>query len=141
MWRVIRAYLLYTWGGLHRYFGNLNNLPREHERAVHYFTRAYDVNPAMREARLARAVILWRELERIKEALLDFDALIQEDPAYGAALLNRALVYQQAGDYQRALDDLESYLALPPDRDYRDLAERIEPLLRDLVQHDHRQDS
>lgn len=134
MWRVIRAYLLYTWGGLHRYFGNLNNIPHEHERAVHYFTRAYNVNPAMREARLARAVILWRELERIEEALLDLDALLQEDPTYGAALLNRALVYQQTGNYRRALHDLEDYLALPPDRDYRDLAERIEPLLRDLAQ-------
>ncbi len=134
MWRVIRAYLLYTWGGLHRYFGNLNNIPHEHERAVHYFTRAYEVNPAMREARLARAVILWRELERIEEALRDLDALLQEDPTYGAALLNRALVYQQTGNYRRALHDLEDYLALPPDRDYRDLAERIEPLLRDLVQ-------
>lgn len=134
MWRVIRAYLLYTWGGLHRYFGNLNNIPHEHERAVHYFTRAYDVNPAMREARLARAVILWRELERIEEALRDLDALLQEDPTYGAALLNRALVYQQTGNYRRALHDLEDYLALPPDRDYRDLAERIEPLLRDLAQ-------
>lgn len=134
MWRVIRAYLLYTWGGLHRYFGNLNNIPHEHERAVHYFTRAYEVNPAMREARLARAVILWREFERIDQALSDLDALLQEDPTYGAALLNRALVYQQTGNYRRALHDLEDYLALPPDRDYRDLAERIEPLLRDLVQ-------
>ncbi|MFW6068954.1 MAG: tetratricopeptide repeat protein [Chloroflexota bacterium] len=131
---MIRAYLLYTWGGLHRYFGNLNNIPHEHERAVHYFTRAHDVNPAMREARLARAVILWRELDRIEEALRDLDALLQDDPTYGAALLNRALVYQQTGNYRRALHDLEDYLALPPDRDYRDLAERIEPLLRDLAQ-------
>lgn len=134
MWRVIRAYLLYTWGGLHRYFGNLNSMPREHERAVHYFTRAYNVNPAMREARLARAVILWRELERIDEALHDLDALLYDDPKYRPALLNRALVYQQTGDYQLALTDLETYLSLPPDRDYRDLAERIEPLLRDLAQ-------
>lgn|SRR5690554_17995 len=134
MWRVIRAYLLYTWGGLHRYFGNLNSIPHEHERAVHYFTRAYNVNPAMREARLARAVILWRELERIDEALHDLDALLHDDPKYRPALLNRALVYQQTGDYQQALTDLETYLSLPPDRDYRDLAERIEPLLRDLAQ-------
>jgi len=134
MWAVIRAYLLYTWGGLHRYFGNLNNMPREHERAVHYFSRAYQVNPAMHEARFARAVILWREMERVEDALADFDALLEQDPAHGGALLNRALVYQQIGAYRRALRDLQSYLALPADQEYRDLAERLEPLLQDLIQ-------
>ena len=136
MWRVVKAYLLYTWGGLHRYFGNQNNIPREHERAVHYFTRAYDVNPAMHQARLARAVILWREMERIDEALADFDALLQQDPNYGPALLNRALIYQQVGKYKKALTDLQAYLDLPSDPEYHDLAERLEPLLNDLAQ-DH----
>lgn len=133
MWRVIKATLLYTWGGLHRYFGNHNNMPGEYARAVHYFTRAYEANPAMKEARLARAVLLWREMERTEDALVDFDALIAADPGYSAALLNRALIYQQTGDYGRALDDLQQYLALQVDDEYRDLAERMEPLLRDLV--------
>lgn len=134
MWRVIKSYLLYTWGGLHRYFGNHNNMPGEHKRAIHYFTRAYEVNPNMQEALLARAIILWREMERIGEALIDLDALIAVDPDYGAALLNRALLYQQTGSYERALADLQQYLSLPRDDEYRDLAERMEPLLRDLVE-------
>lgn len=134
MWRVIKAYLLYTWGGLHRYFGNQNNLPAEHERAIHYFTRAYEANPAMQEARLARAVILWREMERMDEALADFDALLADDPQCAPALLNRALLLQQTGRYVHALEDLERYLALPLDDEYRDLALRIEPLLRDLAE-------
>ena len=79
MWRAIRAYLLYTWGGLHRYFGNLNSIPREHERAVHYFTRAYQVNPAMHEAVFARAVILWREMDRLDDALADLLARLHGD--------------------------------------------------------------
>ena len=133
MWRVFKAYLLYTWGGLHRYFGNLNNIPHEHERAVHYFTRAYNLNPAMHQARFARAVILWREMERVEEALADFDALLQQDSAYAPALLNRALVYQQIGKYEEALADLQTYLALPPGDQFRDVAQRLEPLLRDLI--------
>lgn len=137
MWRIIRSYLLYTWGGLHRYFGNHNNLPGEHERAVHYFTRAYEVNPNMQEALLARAIILWREMERIDEALNDLDSLITADPNYGAALLNRALVYQQTGNYEQALSDLQQYLSVPREDEYRDLAERMEPLLRDLVDEEH----
>lgn len=133
MWRVIRAYLLYTWGGLHRYFGNLNSIPHEHQRAVHYFTRAYELNPAMHQARFARAVILWREMERLDDALDDFNALLEQDPTYGPALLNRALIHQQTGAYARALADIQKYLSLPPDPEYRDLAERLEPLLRELL--------
>jgi tetratricopeptide (TPR) repeat protein len=137
MWRTIKSYLLYTWGGLHRYFGNHNNLPGEHERAIHYFTRAYEANPKMQEALLARAIILWREMERIDEALNDLDSLIAVDPSYGAALLNRALVYQQTGHYEQALSDLQQYLSVPRQDEYRDLAERMEPLLRDLAEEEH----
>ena len=133
MWRAIRAYLLYTWGGLHRYFGNLNSISREHERAVHYFTRAHQVNPAMHEAVFARAVILWREMDRLEDALADFNMLLQHNPQHGPALLNRALIYQQTGAYRAALDDLQRYLTLPPDPEYRDLAERLEPLLKELA--------
>lgn len=136
MWRVIRSYLLYTWGGLHRYFGNQNSISHEFERAVHYFTRAYRLNPNMTHARFARAVILWRELGRLEEALADFNALLKEDPDDGPALLNRALIRQQTGAYPEALTDIRRYLALPPDPEYRDLAERLEPLLQELTASD-----
>jgi len=133
MLRAVWAYVLFTWGGLHRLFGNANNLRREHERAVHYFTRAFAVNPKMRRARLARAVILWRELGRVDEALTDFDALVEADPAYGEALLNRALAHQETGRYALALDDLNAYLELLPDDGYHDLAMRLRRLLSETV--------
>jgi tetratricopeptide (TPR) repeat protein len=122
MLRIIRAYLLYTWGGLHRYFGNKDNLPREHERAAHYFARAHQLHPGMVQARLARAIILWRELDRSDEAIADLTALLQDDPAYAMALFNRALAYQQAGRYALALADLEAFLALNRPGAYRQTA-------------------
>lgn len=134
MWQTVWAYLLYTWGGLHRYFGNQNNVPREHERAIHYFSRAYQVNPQMLQARLARGVILWRELGRVQEAIADFDALLEQDPAYGEALLNRALARQEIGEYALALADLEVYLQLPGGDNYRDLALRMQHTLREVVE-------
>lgn len=133
MWRIVKSYLLYTWGGLHRYFGNMNNIPHEHRRAAHYFTRAYQTNPRLRQARLARAVILYREMDRIEEAIADFDALLQEDADYGPALLNRAMAHQQAGHYRMALRDLQVYLQLPQIDEYRDLALRMSRLLQELV--------
>lgn len=134
MLRVVWAYVLYTWGGLHRLFGNANNLRREHERAVHYFTRAYAVNPKMRRARLERAVILWRELGRIDEALTEFDALLEADPAYGKALFNRALARQESGRYALALADLEAYLRLPEEDAYRGSARHLRQLLSEMLQ-------
>lgn len=133
MLRAVLAYVFYTWGGLHRLFGNANNLRREHERAVHYFTRAYMVNPQMHQARLARAIILWRELGRVEEALMDFDALVEADPDYGEALLNRALARQESGHYDLALNDLDTYLQLPENDAYHDLALRLHRLLSETV--------
>ena len=96
MLRFLWAYLVYTWGGLHRYFGNQNAMRSEHEAAVRYFTKAYEIDPTFLRVRLERGVLLFRELGRTDEALADFDALVEEDPIYAApALFNRAMLAQQ----------------------------------------------
>lgn len=107
----------------------------EHAAAVRYFTRACKADPSFRRARLERGVLLWRELGRPQEALADFDALLVEDPRYAPALLNRAMVSQNCGDFPAALKDLEAYLALPaPEiQDYRAEVERTAALLRDMI--------
>lgn len=132
MFRFARAWLIYTWGGLHRYFGNQNNMRTEHEAAVRYFTRAYDIDPTFRRARLERGILLYRELQRLEEALVDFNALLDDDPTYGPALFNRAMLAQEVGRYQDALDDVEAYLRLPG-QEYRAEATRIATILRELV--------
>ncbi|MCA9932897.1 MAG: hypothetical protein KC415_03180 [Anaerolineales bacterium] len=133
--RIIWAWLIYTWGGLHRYFGNMNNIRHEHERAVHYFTRAFQVNPAFYQARLARAVILWRELGRYDEALADLNDLLAERPSLAPALLNRAMIMQANGRYHDARTDLEAYLQLP-DAIYQDEAQRMLDVLYEITETD-----
>jgi tetratricopeptide (TPR) repeat protein len=130
MIQVIRSWLLYTWGGLHRYFGNANNIRHEHERAVHYFTRAYRVDPSFHQARLARAVILWRELGRYDEALADLNGLLAERPDYAPALFNRAMVAQENGRFQDACADLEAYLLLP-NSEYAAEAQRMLAIMKE----------
>ncbi len=132
MLRFIRAYLVYTWGGLHRYFGNKNGLRQEHETAVRYFSRAYKIDPTFRRVRLERATLLWRELGQPEEALADFDALLQEDAEFGPALFGRALILQEYGRYQEALNNLDTYLSLPNPEPYHNEATRIAALLRQL---------
>jgi tetratricopeptide (TPR) repeat protein len=122
------------WGSLHRNFGNQSSFLREHEAAVRRFTRAYQLDPKLREARLDRGIVYFREMGRLDEALADFDALLAEDPYYGAALLNRAMLAQGRGQYRQALADLETFLTLPDeDPEYVAVAQRTAVLLRDLV--------
>ena len=140
MLRFLWAYLVYTWGGLHRYFGNQNAMRSEHEAAVRYFTKAYEIDPTFLRVRLERGVLLFRELGRMDEALADFNALVEEDPIYAApALFNRAMLAQQNGRYQDALHDLEAYVALSP-RDYLQETQHLMDALSSLVLADDDQD-
>lgn len=132
MLRFLWAYLVYTWGGLHRYFGNKNSMRSEHEAAVRYFGKAYAIDPTFQRVRLERGVLLFRELGRLEEALADFDALLEADPEYAPALFNRALLAQQNGRYADALADLEAYRSLE-DRVYRREADQLIALLRTLL--------
>ncbi|MCI0396059.1 MAG: tetratricopeptide repeat protein [Chloroflexi bacterium] len=135
MFRLIMARVYYMWGSLHRNFGNSTSFQREHRAAVHRFTQAYEMDPALRQARLDRGILLWREMGRAEEALSDFNALLAEDPDYAPALLNRAMVAQEAGRYADALADLERYLSLPvEDEEYRSVARRTAALLQEIVQ-------
>lgn len=133
LWRLIRSRAVYMRGSLHRYFGNRAGFRREHEYAVRCFSRAYELDPDLREARLDRGILFWREMGRIEEALADFEALLAVDGTYGPALLNRGLALQAAGRYQEALADLEAYLMLPGnDPNYAVYAGRIAHILREL---------
>lgn len=134
MLRFLWGYLVYMWGSTRRHIGIRNTHKQEFEAAASLYARAYAIDPRLRQARRERAVLLWRELDRGEEAIVEFDALLQEDPADGGALFNRALAYQQAGRYQEALADIESYLQLPEINDlYWDTAMRMQVLLSDLV--------
>ncbi len=134
MLRIVAARVLYMWGSLHRNFGNRSSYKREHRQAIRRFSQAYDLDPSLREARLDRGIILYREMGRLDEAMADFNALLVEDPEYGPARLNRAMIAQEQGQYEEALADLEAYLALPgEDDEYRAIAERTVVLLREVV--------
>lgn len=134
MLKFLWSWALYTWGGLHRYFGHVNVMPSEHERAIHYFERAYQVDPSFTAARLQKGVLLSREFGRHDEALHIFDAILDQEPENTAVLLNKGLALQANGRYREALTTLESYLAQAPSDSYRDETIRLVRSLHDLVQ-------
>jgi tetratricopeptide (TPR) repeat protein len=135
MLRFLLARIYYMWGSLHRNFGNQTSFRREHRSAIRYFSRAYELDPGLRQARLDRGIILWREMGRVEEAIADFDALLEQDPNYGPALLNRAAAQQEAGRYRQALADLDAFLQLPDeDEEYRRIAQRTRTLIREALE-------
>ena len=83
---------------------------------------------------MARAVLLWRELDRPEEAIEEFNALLADDPHCGPALFNRAMARQKLGHFQKSLTDFEAYLQLPEQQQYDQAdAVRMVHLLRDLL--------
>ncbi len=134
MLKILLARIYYMWGSLHRNFGNRSSFLREHRSAVKRFSQAYKLDPNLREARLDRAIILYREMGQFEEARSDLNALLADDPSYEPALLNRAMLAQDQGHYDEALADFDAYLALPVgDQEYRRLASRTAELLRELL--------
>lgn len=102
----------------------------EHEAAVRYFTKAYEIDPTFQRVRLERGILLYRELNRYDEALADFNFLLDEESDYSnQALLNRALLYQQKGMFTESLADLNLFLERPPDEYYQE-AFRMRELLQ-----------
>lgn len=133
MLRFLWAYLVYTWGGLHRLFGNKSSIRSEHEAAVRYFTKAYEIDPTFQRVRLERGILLFRELGRYDEALADFNFLIAEESDYSnLALLNRALLHQQNAQFEEALTDFDAFLEQPHD-DYYAEAVRMRDVLHALL--------
>ena len=133
--RFLWAWLVYTWGGLHRYFGNQSSIRSEHEAAVRYFTKAYEIDPTFRRVLLERGVLLWRELDQPEAALADFNTLLEDDPQFAPALMNRAMVAQNAGRYREALEDFEAFLDLAGSETemYQLEVQRTIALLREMV--------
>ncbi|MBE2224196.1 MAG: hypothetical protein IAF02_21840, partial [Anaerolineae bacterium] len=102
-------------------FGNRNSMRSEHEAAVRYFSKAYEIDPTFHRVRLERGILLFRELGRYDEALADFDFLLAAESDYRhSALLNRALLYQQNARFGDALADLDAFLEYPPDDYYQE---------------------
>ena len=135
MFRFFLAYLIYSYGGMYRLVGNRYNMSEAHQMAVRLFSWAYQIDTSYRKARLDRGVLYWRELGKVKEALADFDALLDEDAEYSAALFNRAMAYQSCGRFPDAIQDLEYYLQLASAKedDYYLTAQRNLLLLRGLL--------
>ena len=130
-WMLARFFHLR--GATHRHFGNSTGDLAEHEFAVADFTRAIELDPDYVSAYYDRGVLYWRELRNGYRAIRDLTRVRELRPTWAEALFNRAMAHQIRGDHEKAIADLEQYLAEGQDAYWRESAQRQMSILREMV--------
>ncbi len=121
--RVV-ARLYFLRGNMHRHFGNLSGERYEYEYAANDFTRAIEFDSRFVAAHYNRGILYWRELNNFYRAIRDMTRVIELAPLHYEAWFNRAIAYHQRGDLPQAIADLEHYVTIATDPDWRANAER-----------------
>ncbi len=87
---------------------------RNYEKSIETLNQALDIAPENKIARLSRASA-YMKLDRLEDALTDFDRVINSHPEYAKAYHLRGLVHEKSGDYQAALKDFDRAIGLDPE--------------------------
>jgi tetratricopeptide (TPR) repeat protein len=136
--RKVHALIL-LWGGrVYRHYGISNSHAGFFTTATRLYSRALDANPSLEEAHLERGAILWRELDRVEEAVADFSTALALRPGWPEALFYRGLAYEQQGRHTHAMQDLAAYL-ITEDREWQDHAKRQLALIRNVMAESERE--
>jgi len=111
-------------GDTHRYFGNKYGDLQAYWSAVEDYTRAIVLDPSYAEPYYSRGVLYWREIGNYHRAVQDLTRVIALDPARFEAYFNRGLAYKLHMQPDKAIADLEHYLAIGRDRYWLEAAGR-----------------
>jgi tetratricopeptide (TPR) repeat protein len=118
-------------GDGHRHLGNKYGDLQEYWAGVEDYTRATVLDPSYAEPYYCRGVLYWREIGNHYRAIQDLTRVMELDPTRSEAYLNRGLAYKLHGESEKAIADLEQYLAKGKDRYWLEAAGRQLAELRD----------
>jgi tetratricopeptide (TPR) repeat protein len=140
LFRRLRALIL-LWGGrVCRHYGIVGNNTGLFTTATLLYSRALAANPSLEDAHLERGAILWRELDRVEEAVADFSTALALRPGWPEALFYRGLAYEQQGRHTHAMQDLAAYL-VSEDEQWQEHAKRQLNLIRKMITEPRREQS
>ena len=114
-WNWVRARVYRMQGDTHRHFGNNNGDLQEYWAAVEDYTRATILDPGYAEPYFCRGVLYWREIGNHYRAIQDLSRVIELDPTRAEVYFNRGLAYKLHQQPDKAIADLEQYLAMGKD--------------------------
>ena len=115
-WNWVRSRVYRMQGDAHRHFGNSYGDLQEYWSAVEDYTRAIVLDPNYAEPYYSRGVLYWREIGNYYRAIQDLTQVLELDPTRAEAYFNRGLAYKLHQQPDRAIADLEEYLARGKDR-------------------------
>ena len=130
-WNWVRSRVYRMQGDTHRYLGNNYGDLQQYWAAVEDYTRAIVLDPSYAEPYYSRGVLYWREIGNHYRAIQDLTRVLELDPACAEAYFNRALAYKLHQQPDKAIADLEQYLAIGKDRYWLEAAGRQLAELRD----------
>jgi len=122
----------------HRHFGNSYGDLQEHWAAIENYTRAAALDPTYALAYYSRGVLYWREIGNHYRAIQDLTRVLELVPTWAEAYFNRAMAYKLRSEPEKAIADLECYLACGRDPFWLEMARRQLAELRHEPDDPHR---
>jgi tetratricopeptide (TPR) repeat protein len=129
-WRRALAYWWYIWGMSWCYWGIRTAEQWFFRGGIRSFDRAIRIWPGFAGGFYRRGLIRGRELSQHQQAIDDLTTAIELDPEWPEPYLQRGLFQRFHGDPRAAIEDLQRFLDLGGDRDWRGEAERQIAMLR-----------
>jgi tetratricopeptide (TPR) repeat protein len=129
-WRRLLAYWWYAWGLSWCYWGIRTAEQWFFRGGIRAFDRAIRVWPGFAGGYYRRGLIRGRELSQHHQAIDDLTKAIELDPEWPEPYLQRGLFQRFHGDPHAAIEDLQRFLDLGGDREWRGEAERQIAMLR-----------
>ena len=129
-WRRFLAYWWYAFGLSWCYWGIRTAEQSFFRGGIRAFDRAIRVWPDFAAGFYRRGLIRGRELSQHRQAIDDLTKAIELDPGWPEPYLQRGLFQRFHGDPHAAIEDLQRFLDLGGDREWRGEAERQIAMLR-----------
>lgn len=130
-WNWIASRFYRRLADTHRHFGNLHGDLEEHWAAIEDYTRAALLDPAYAQVYYSRGVLYWREIGNYYRAIQDLTRVLELVPTWAEAYFNRAMAHKLRNEPEKAIADLEQYLAHGRDPFWLETARRQLAELRD----------
>lgn len=137
-WNWLWSRFLRRLADAHRHFGNQYGNRQEYRAAVGNYSRAIRLDSGYTDALYSRGVLYWRELGQYDCAIQDLTRVLELDPSWAMAYLNRGLAFKMKQDYRKATADFEQFLLEGQDDFWLEAARRQLAELRDEMGDGHR---
>jgi tetratricopeptide (TPR) repeat protein len=111
--------------------GNEAAVMNKYDQAIAYYNRAINspgISPQNKAVAYHNRACAHYDLDQTDQALRDFTQAIVLDPKYDPPYYHRSFIYEQRGDYARALADMKMAVSLISSQDpsYQEYIDRLE---------------